>query len=190
MKGKFRIHIGMRNIKTALAATLTALLYLLMKRNPTFACIGTIFGVGSDMENSKLNGGNRFFGTVFGGLLGMGLFSIYIAVYPDAEILKYPASEEVIYHPLILLLLAVGVVLLVLISTAFKWPGAIQPGGVMLCIILFTTPAENYLPYSLHRIIDTGIGVIVALLVNYLFPRERIVGAMEKMNIKKSEETP
>lgn len=185
---KWVLHIGMRNIKTALATALTALLYLLVGRNPTFACIGTIFGVGSDMENSKLNGGNRFFGTVFGGLIGMGLFKIYITVYPDAEILRYPASEVVKYHPLILLLLAIGVVALILVSVTFKWPGAVQPGGVMLCILLFTTPADSYLFYSINRIADTGIGVIVALLVNLLFPRTKVVGALEKMNLKKSDE--
>ncbi|MBQ8002002.1 MAG: FUSC family protein [Clostridia bacterium] len=178
----------MRNIKTALATALTALLYLLVGRNPTFACIGTIFGVGSDMENSKLNGGNRFFGTVFGGVLGMILFGIYIRVYPDAEILRYPATEAVKYHPLILLLLAIGVVALVLVSVSLKWPGAIQPGGVMLCILLFTTPADNYLLYSVNRIIDTGIGVLIALGVNLLFPREKVVDALEKMNLKKTDE--
>ncbi len=185
---KWVLHIGMRNIKTALATTLTALLYLLVGRNPTFACIGTIFGVGSDMENSKLNGGNRFFGTVFGGLIGMGLFKIYITVYPDAEILKYPANEAVKYHPLILLLLAIGVMVLILVSVTFKWPGAIQPGGVMLCILLFTTPQDNYLIYSISRIVDTGIGVIIALLVNFFFPRKKVVDALGKMNLKKTDE--
>ena len=46
---KFRFHIGMRNIKTALAATLCALLYFPFSRNPTFACIGAVFGTGNDM---------------------------------------------------------------------------------------------------------------------------------------------
>ena len=78
-----KLHIGMRNIKTALAATLCALLYLPFGRNPTFACIGAIFGTGSDMENSKLHGGNRFFGTIIGGFIGMGLFGLYTLIYPD-----------------------------------------------------------------------------------------------------------
>ena len=72
----------MRNIKTAIAATLCALLYFPFERNPTFACIGAIFGTGSDVANSWLNGGNRLFGTIFGGLIGMGLFSLYIRFYP------------------------------------------------------------------------------------------------------------
>ena len=80
-----KFHIGMRNIKTAVAATLCALIYLPIQRNPTFACIGAIFGMGNDMDHSRLNGGNRFFGTLFGGLLGMGLFRLYILFYPDGS---------------------------------------------------------------------------------------------------------
>ena len=157
-------HIGMRNVKTALAATLCALLYFPFDRNPTFACIGAIFGLGNDMSGSKLNGGNRLFGTIIGGLLGMLLFRVYIIFYPDGD-----------SHALILLLLFIGVILLVLASLLVNWPGAIQPGGVVLCIILFNTPVDTYISYSLNRMLDTGIGVIVALLINYLLPRERLI---------------
>jgi len=166
MSGKHerkKLKIGMRNIKTAASATLCAAVYFLLDRNPTFACIGAIFGTGNDMAHSWLNGGNRLFGTIFGGLLGMGFFSLYIQVHPEGG-----------YHPLMLLLLFVGVVLLILICQFFRWPGAIQPGGVVLCIMLFSQPVESYIPYSLNRILDTAIGVVVALLVNWLLPRERI----------------
>lgn len=183
---KFGIHIGMRNIKTALAATLTALVYFLINRNPTFACIGAIFGVGSDLENSWLNGGNRFFGTIFGGVLGMILFRIYIIFYPEGN---YPNGMDKApdYHLLILLLLAIGVIVLVLISVFFKWPGAIQPGGVVLCIILFNTPVATYISYSINRMFDTGVGVAIALLVNVCLPREKVVNTLVKMNLRKEE---
>lgn len=166
-----KFHIGMRNIKTAATATLVAAVYFLIERNPAFACIGVIFGTGSDMANSWLNGGNRLFGTIFGGVLGMGLFSLYIQVYPEGG-----------YHPLMLLLLFVGVVLLILISQWFKWPGAIQPGGVILCIMLFSQPVDAYISYSLNRILDTAVGVVVALLVNWLLPRERIQRILQKLS--------
>ena len=161
---RFQLHIGQRNIKTAMSATLCALLYSLVDRNPTFACIGAIFGVGSDMENSRLNGGNRFFGTVIGGLLGMLLFRLYICIAPDGS-----------HHFIVYLLLFVGVVTLILISRLVNWPGAVQPGGVVLCIILFNTPVDTYVSYSIHRMIDTGIGVAVALLINWLLPRSRMM---------------
>ena len=54
--------VGMRNVKTALAAAFCALAYYFVGRSPAFACIGAIFGMGSDMEDSRKNGGNRLFG--------------------------------------------------------------------------------------------------------------------------------
>ena len=174
-KVDLRMHIGQRNIKTAIAATLTALLYFIVDRNPTFACIGAIFGLGSDMPNSRLNGGNRFFGTLFGGFLGMGLFRLYMVFVPEGGM-----------HPALFPFLFVGVVLLILVSQVFHWPGAVQPGGVVLCILLFNTPVETYISYSLNRIVDTGIGVIIALIVNWLLPRERVVAWMEKFHLKHS----
>ena len=59
--------VGMRNVKTALAAAFCALAYYFIGRSPAFACIGAIFGMGSDMEDSRKNGGNRLFGTLIGG---------------------------------------------------------------------------------------------------------------------------
>lgn len=171
---KFHLHIGMRNFKTAMAATLCALLYIPVHRNPTFACIGAIFGIGSDMDNSWLNGGNRLFGTIIGGFLGMILFHFYIMFYPDGDM-----------HPLMLIFIFVGVVLVVLTSLFCRWPGAIQPGGVVLCIILFNTPVETYVSYALNRMLDTGIGVVIALLINLLLPRERVYKVMDTLLLRR-----
>ena len=158
-----RVQLGQRSVKTALAVILCALVYFLVDRNPAFACIGAIFGTGSDMGNSKLNGGNRFFGTLIGGVIGMALFRLYICIYPDGKT-----------RLLMLLFLTVGVLLLIIFTQLFHWVGGIQPGGVVLCILLFSTPVESYISYSINRIIDTGVGVVIALLINWLLPRERI----------------
>ena len=169
-------HVGQQNIKSAIAATVTALLYLLVGRNPTFACIGAIFGTGSDMDNSKQFGGNRFFGTIFGGLIGMGLFRLYLCIYPDGR----PTA-------LLLLFLFVGVILLILMSRFF-WVGGVQPGGVVLCILLYNTPVETYIPYAVNRIIDTGIGVLIALIISRLLPRERMYKILEFLHLRKKKE--
>ena len=169
------LHIGMRNVKTALTATLCALLYFPFGRNPTFACIGAVFGMGYDMNNSKLHGGNRLFGTAFGGFIAMALFRIYIIFYPDGRKTLF-----------MLLLFFIGVVLLILVSQNLC-PGAVQPGSVVLSIIFFNTPVETYVSYSLNRILDTGIGVVVALLVNYFLPRERLVKWLEWCHLRRKD---
>ena len=170
----YTFHIGQQNLKTAFATTLTAFLYFLIERNPTFACIGAIFGTGKDMGNSRLNGGNRFFGTIIGGLLGMLLFRIYIIFYPDGN----P------HHMLMFIFVFIGVMFLILASRLVHWLGAIQPGGVVLCIILFNTPVDTYISYSINRMIDTGVGVAIALLVSWLLPRERMHKIMHFLHLR------
>ena len=162
---RFRFHVGMRNIKTAIAATLCAFIYAFFERNPTFACIGAIFGMGSDFKDSKRSGGNRLFGTIIGGLIGMVLFYIYIQYYPE------PTSN---FRFMLFELLFVGIIILVLVCQLLVIPGAIQPAGVVLCFILFNTPVDAYITYPLNRIFDTAIGVIIGIAVNMLLSRERI----------------
>jgi uncharacterized membrane protein YgaE (UPF0421/DUF939 family) len=162
---EFRFHVGMRNIKTAIAATLCAFIYAFFERNPTFACIGAIFGMGSDFNDSKRSGDNRLFGTVIGGLIGMALFYIYIQFYPE------PTSR---FRFMLFELLFVGILIMVLVCQFLVIPGAIQPAGVVLCIILFNTPVDAYISYPLNRILDTAIGVIIGIVVNLLISRERV----------------
>lgn len=174
----FRLHVGMRNLKTALAATLCALLYFPINRNPTFACIGAIFGMGRDLADSKVTGGNRFFGTIVGGFLGMLLYHFYVQIYPDGG-----------YHPILFLFLFIGVILLVIVCQLLVWPGAIQAAGVVLCVILFNTPVDSYISYSLNRILDTSIGVLIAIAVNVTISKENLQRLILFLNkhIKKQE---
>ena len=154
--------LGLRSIKTGIAAVLVALLYgLVPDHDPTFACIGAIFGMGADMETSRRSGGNRFFGTIIGGIIGLGLYQL--------EYLMFPEGNYWVRLPLVFL----GVIILIAVCVICHWPGGVQPGGVVLCIILFNTPAQR-IDYAFWRMIDTGVGVALALAVNYFLPRERV----------------
>lgn len=151
--------IGMRNIKTSLAVAACALLYAIFDLgSPAFACIGAIFGMGSDLQTSKQHGGNRFFGTIIGGVIGIIMFQIHLFFYPEGGITW-----------LLVPLVFIGTMILIVLCQMF-WAGGVQPGGVVLCIVLFNTPVENYIPYALNRMFDTGVGVLIALFVNSLFP--------------------
>ena len=105
----------------------------------------------------------------------MALFRFYIIFYPDGRKTLF-----------MLLLFFIGVVVLILVSQNL-WPGAVQPGSVVLSIIFFNTPVETYVSYSLNRIFDTGVGVVVALLVNYFLPRERLVRWLEACHLRKKD---
>ena len=163
----FRLHVGWRTIKTSVTAMLVAMVYCLLDRNPAFACIGVIFGLGTDMSDSIKNGGNRLFGTLIGGLLSIVVFWIYLHIYPQGG------------HSMLLAVLLGAATVVLIVLCPYLWPGGVQPGGVVLCIVLYSTPIETYVSYALNRILDTAIGVIVALLVNYFLPRERVVALWE-----------
>ena len=165
-------HIGLRNLKTALSASLCALIYYFLNRNPAFACIGAIFGMGANMDHSKLHGGNRLFGTIIGGFLGMALYRFYLIFYPQGD-----------NHFLLVPLLFVGVVILIVLAQIF-WVGAVQPGGVVLCLLLFSVGPDDYILYSLNRMLDTGIGVVMSLLINWLLPRNRLDGWRQALKAK------
>ena len=160
--------VGLRNIKTALAASLCALVYYFLDRSPAFACIGAIFGMGSSYEQSRLHGGNRFFGTLVGGFIGMGLFAFYMHLFPDG-------SHRWFLVPLTF----IGVVVLIVLCQ-YIWVGGVQPGGVVLCILLFNTPTDTYISYALNRILDTGIGVLTAIFVNGMLPGGFTFGFMHR----------
>ena len=171
--------VGMRNIKTAIAAALCALVYYFFDRSPAFACIGAIFGMGSDLANSKLHGGNRLFGTVIGGFLGMALFRIYLIFYPQGG-----------RSLLLVALVFIGTVLLIWLCQIF-WVGGVQPGGGVLWIVLFSTSVDTYVSYALNRIFDTGIGVLAALAVNSIFPGGFTFLWMERLYKKlRNKDTP
>lgn len=151
--------IGMRNIKTAITTALCALIYYFVGRSPAFACIGVIFGLDRDLEEGyRRGGGNRLWGTVIGGLIGMAMFRLYLVFVPDGH-----------HTPLLALFTLIGTVVLIWICNIF-WVGGVQPGGVVLCIVLFNTPVDTYVAYALNRIFDTAVGVIFALVVNWAFP--------------------
>lgn len=154
--------IGMRNIKTGLSATLCALIYELGDRNATFACIGAVFGMDSNLQRSWYTGGNRLIGTIIGGFLGMILFYVY----------RMQSRWSIPFHlPLPLLLLA-GVTLLIFLSQIFHVTGSIQAGSVVFFIVMLNTPENEYVSYAINRMIDTGFGVLMSILINDLLSVE------------------
>ena len=102
----------------------------------------------------------------------MGLFRFYLIFYTDGE-------SRLLLVPL----LFVGVVVLIVLAQIF-WVGAVQPGSVVLCIVLFNTPVDDYVSYALNRMFDTGVGVVMSLLINWLLPRERLVDWLGRLGIK------
>lgn len=152
--------IGMRSIKTAISATIIAIIYILIDRNATFACIGAVFGMENEEKDSYWKtGGDRIIGTIFGGFLGIGLF--FLHQQTNSKLLQ-------------ILLLCIGIILLILISQFVCCPGAIQGGAVVFYIVMLNTQQDEYILYAINRMIDTAVGVTLSVIINVALSRERI----------------
>lgn len=159
--------LGLRSIKTAISTTLCAIVYILINRNPTFACIGAVFGMETSTEHPFKSGGNRLIGTIIGGFLGMGLFY-----------LQNQSTNKIVQ----IIFLLIGIILLIFISQFLGYPGAIQGGAVVFYIVMLNTPADQTVSYAINRMIDTGVGVVISLFINVLLSRKNLSGIFK--NIK------
>ena len=140
-------------IRTAIAATLVRVLYLfvLTDRNPCFACIGAVFGMGEEIIDGRITGGNRFYGTLLGGLTVLAVYPVYYGVHT--------ALAEILVLPLGLLIILLG-------GHLVHRTGIIQPASVVYYVVLFTVATETFTSYTVARIIDTGLGVAISIGIN------------------------
>ena len=152
-KHHFRLPpIGMRVFKTLLSVLLVTLTYdyLLGGRNACFACIGAVYAMGNHFHEGFKFGFNRFVGTLFGGLIVIPFYWLYYN-----QPLGIPKE---VY-------LVLGLLCLMYLHILSGATTAIQPGAVIYFVVLFTQPVTNYIPYTIARVIDTGIGAAFSLLL-------------------------
>ena len=144
--------------RTAVVVLLTSLIYEYLipgGRNPCFALIGAVYGVGSRFEEGFHNGINRLIGTFVGGILVIPFYMLY-----QKQPFGIPAF----------LWLAAGLCLVLWCNLALQADSAIQPGIVVYFVVLYTVGEERVVFYTLARILDTGIGVLISLLCYLLLP--------------------
>ncbi|MGL4742414.1 MAG: FUSC family protein [Sarcina sp.] len=152
--------VGARNLKTALAILLSILvLKLLHFESPFYACIAAVICMSDSYENSIKMGKNRMIGTIIGGLFGT-LATIILSKY-NVFWLKA-------------LLIFVFIIVVIYICTLLKKPGSVSIACiVLLANLLLDRNYSNYI-YTLSRIVETFIGIIIAVLINaYVFPPKK-----------------
>ncbi|MEG1932125.1 MAG: aromatic acid exporter family protein [Pygmaiobacter sp.] len=148
-------HVGARMVKTVMSATLVAILYSLLGRNACFACIGAVYGMGNVFRGGLQSGGNRFIGTLIGGIFA-------IPFYALVHFSPWPIPSWVY--------IGIGLFVVLYVSAMFGAHGAIQPGTVVFFVVIYTVAESRFVAYTIARILDTGVGVLVSLLISKLFP--------------------
>lgn len=173
MKQRNIPHIGMRIIKTAVAVMLAYGIFLpfglmydtetyhgvLGQLGPLYACIACIVCMQSTLGQTVQSGVSRLIGVAIGGVLGVA--TLLLGDRLDNGLLVLP-------------ILGVLCVAGMWISLLIQRPAACVMACIVPCVILITgvTGADRYY-YAAARIIETVIGVCVAMLVNKLLPDHR-----------------
>ena len=173
MKQRNIPHIGMRIIKTAVAVMLAYGIFLpfglmydtetyhgvLGQMGPLYACIACIVCMQSTLGQTVQSGVSRLIGVAIGGVLGVA--TLLLGDRLDNGLLVLP-------------ILGVLCVAGMWISLLIQRPVACVMACIVPCVILITgvTGADRYY-YAAARIIETVIGVCVAMLVNKLLPDHR-----------------
>ena len=124
--------------RTALVVLITSVIYEypLGGRNPCFALIGAVYGIGSQFEEGFHNGINRVIGTLVGGLLVIPFHWLYISQpfgIPDW------------------IWLVAGLCLVLWCNFALGADSAIQPGIVIYFVVMFTVGKERVFLYTIAR---------------------------------------
>ncbi|MGL6108166.1 FUSC family protein [Romboutsia sp.] len=146
--------VGMRTIKTGIAVALCVLAGKYLVQNPMYAAVGCIVSVQDTVKGSVKLGLNRIKGTVLGGLIGY----LCVIIRPGDPILSGLGTMATIYG-----------------CTTLNITSGIVVSSVTFLSIQLGVITSNPGYYSIHRIIDTSVGVIIGVLVNYLLVRPNYV---------------
>lgn len=153
---------GMRNIKTALCVLICLVInYVIREEIVLYSSVAAIVCMQSTIENTLTISLNRLVGTAIGGAAGIVLI---------------PFVENAQLHFIYFILMPIGIIFIIYLCNLIK-----MPGSAVICAIVYisvvatpltpsTTTSNPYL-LALYRIIDTVIGIVVAMVVNrYIAP--------------------
>lgn len=146
--------IGFRNIKTGIAVFLCLILFKFINRGDSLmACMASILCMGDTMESSLESGEERIVGTILGGIAS--IFFLYtVSLLPNVE-----SSNPIV--------IAIGVSFIIYISNVFKVQNACSICCMVYISIMLNYSGSGASYYVVNRTLDTLIGVIIAVIVNY-----------------------
>lgn len=168
--------IGGRTRKTVLAVFLCFLIDTIRKDGvPFYAAIAAILCIQHNLKDSFSVALTREIATIIGGVFGMTILTVEKGIYriPN-DLLRY-------------LFLSVLLIPIINFSVWIKQEkGTFLMCVVFLCITTTHGTDENPLTFGIARIIDTTIGIIIALLINKYPSREsrKITKSSEPINGK------
>ncbi|MCY6483336.1 aromatic acid exporter family protein [Clostridium aestuarii] len=143
--------IGMRNLKTSLSVFLCIIILRILNfKYPFYACIAAVICMQSSVFNSFTIGKNRMIGTFIGAVIGF-LFALI--------------------QPRNVFLCGIGIIVVIYICTSLGRKKSVTIACIVFLAIMTNLIDKTPFIYSIHRLFETFVGIIIAVLVNYfVFP--------------------
>ncbi len=152
-------HIGMRIVKTVLAVFVCSILGWLRGETAFFSMIAAVLCMQKSAEKTLTTSFNRVIGTAVGGAYGV------IVLFLETQF----RLQRML--PLFYLIVSLMLIPVILTATGIKKPSV----AAFACVVFLSTTvyhvgdADPY-TYALNRMLDTVIGIVVALIVNLAMP--------------------
>lgn len=152
--GKFKFRLGLRTVKTGLAVMIIIILFLLLHRgNPMIACLAAVFAMRQDFGTTVNFGTRRVLANAIGGVFAM-IYVFFVVQTHGAH------WVEIIVAPGLLMMV-------IILNDGINNNKGIIGACAAYLMISMTVPADGEYLYAFSRVIDTFIGTIVAIIMNY-----------------------
>lgn len=142
--------MGMRTIKTGIAVVLCTIAGGYLVENPFYSATACIISMQDTVKGSMNSGLNRIKGTILGGIIGY----LVVLIEPGNAILC-----------------GLGVMSTIYACNTLK----INKGVVVACVTFLSIHLgitnSNPAQYSFFRVMDTSIGVVIGVFINYILAR-------------------
>ncbi len=139
---------GLRTYKTALALLICmATWHAIFEELPFFACIAAVITMQNSLVTTLENGANRLLGTLVGAIAG---------------------AAVIFFLPVNLWVITLCSILVIHLTSLLKKPGATSIACVVFFAITISVGQSNAFDYIIMRILETSLGIIVAMTINYL----------------------
>ena len=148
--------IGMRLIKTAIAVFLCFLVDFFRDGGiPFYSAIAAMLCMQPELDASFKIGKERIIATIIGGIMGMAMLAF--------ERYAIPIEPVLVRYGVI----SIMVIFLMYLTVLFKKPGCAYLTCVVFMSIVISHVADaNIYIFALNRILDTLIGIFIAILIN------------------------
>ncbi|CAM3098672.1 FUSC family protein [Leuconostoc rapi] len=148
--GRFRI--GLRTMKTAMAVMLIIIIFYFFKRPPFVAALASVFALRESWDKTLSFAKIRLMSNLVGGILALIYFLVHAYTHNATWVSMF-------FLPFL-------VIIAIVFLDGFNFNSGVIGALAALLMISLSIPAGATVLYVIDRIIDTFIGVIMAIAVN------------------------